>query len=34
MLQEKTKGNLADEETTQLADILGHLRMLYVRRNG
>ncbi|MBI4803645.1 MAG: DUF1844 domain-containing protein [Desulfovibrio sp.] len=34
MLQEKTTGNLADDEAKQLSDILGHLRMLFVRRNG
>jgi hypothetical protein len=34
MLQERTQGNLADDETKQLSDILGHLRMLFVRRNG
>lgn len=34
MLEEKTRGNLSDEEAKQLGDILGHLRMLYVKRNG
>lgn len=34
MLEEKTKGNLSCEEAKQLADILGHLRMLYVRVSG
>jgi len=33
MLEEKTKGNLAAEEARQLADILGHLRMVCVRKN-
>ncbi|GFK93989.1 hypothetical protein NNJEOMEG_01827 [Fundidesulfovibrio magnetotacticus] len=33
MLEEKTRGNLSDAEARQLADVLGHLRMLYVRRN-
>jgi hypothetical protein len=34
MLEEKTKGNLDCEETRKLADFLGHLRLLYVRKNG
>jgi hypothetical protein len=34
MLEEKTKGNLTPDEAKQVADILGHLRMLYVRKNG
>jgi len=34
MLEEKTRGNLNASEAKQLADILGHLRMLYVRKNG
>ena len=33
MLEERTKGNLTCDEAKQLADILGHLRMLYVRKN-
>lgn len=32
MLEEKTKGNLTDEEARQLGDLLYHLRMLYVRK--
>lgn len=31
MLEEKTKGNLTDDEAKQLGDLLAHLRMLYVR---
>ena len=34
MLQEKTKGNLTDEEARQLNEMLGHLKMLFVRING
>lgn len=34
MLEEKTKGNLSCDEAKQLCDILGHLRMLYVKKNG
>ncbi|WP_243360099.1 DUF1844 domain-containing protein [Fundidesulfovibrio terrae] len=34
MLEEKTKGNLTADEAKQVADILGHLRMLCVRKNG
>ena len=34
MLEEKTKGNLTQEESRRLAEILGHLRMLFVKKNG
>lgn len=34
MLEEKTRGNLTREEATQLADLLGHLRMAFVRKAG
>ncbi|MFZ5428566.1 MAG: DUF1844 domain-containing protein [Thermodesulfobacteriota bacterium] len=34
MLEEKTRGNLSPDEAKQIGDILGHLRMLYVRKNG
>jgi len=34
MLEEKTRGNLSAEEAGQLAEMLGHLKMLYVRKNG
>jgi hypothetical protein len=34
MLEEKTRGNLTDAESRQLAAILAHLRMLYVKKNG
>lgn len=34
MLEEKTKGNLSEEENRQLKDILGHLRMLFVKKHG
>lgn len=32
MLEEKTKGNLSEDEAKQLGDLLYHLRMLFVRR--
>ena len=34
MLEEKTRGNLTQDETKQLGDILAHLRMLFVRKSG
>ncbi len=34
MLEEKTKGNLSGDESRQVGEILGHLRMLYVKKNG
>lgn len=34
MLEDKTRGNLAEDEARQLGDILAHLRMLYVRVSG
>ena len=34
MLEEKTRGNLTDSEARQLAGILAHLRMLYVKKSG
>jgi len=34
MLEEKTKGNLSDDEARMLKNILYELRMLYVKANG
>jgi hypothetical protein len=34
MLQEKTKGNLDDEETSMLSEALHALRMMYVNAKG
>ena len=34
MLEEKTRGNLTPEESSQLTQMLGHLKMLYVRKAG
>ena len=34
MLEEKTKGNLTDDEAAMLKNILYELRMLYVKEKG